>query len=104
MDDNLKARSKYFVRYGVGIVAFFEIQRNLINLFAFLTIGALLQMGIYASVGGYSASAQNTPFYARTSFGNMGFAKTLCATETIHPGADISPKLSFMCEVTTVID
>ena len=61
-------------------------------------------MGIYASVGGYGGAVSDTPFYALTSFGNMGFAKTLCAKVIISPSTDGTQQLSFKCEGTTVID
>ena len=53
-------------------------------LFAFLSIVAIVQMIIYLAFGGLSyLEGGALHFFARVSFGNMGFAGTVCGKNII---------------------
>lgn len=60
-------------------------------------------MGLFWSVGGYGSISDEIPYFAVTSFGNMGFAKAQCSREYINYGHGEFVNLNFMCEKTTVI-
>ena len=56
-------------------------------LFAFLSVIALIQMGIYLAFGGLSyMKGEALHFFTKISFGNIGFAGTICGKNIISLG------------------
>ena len=85
MHNDFGSKSSVFLQYGVGIVAYFALQRNLMKLFLVLSIFALIQMMLYYSVGGYSNLPDGTvDFSFLASFGNMGFSSIICTKKLIY--------------------
>ena len=69
-----------FLKFGVGIKNFFRLQVELIRIFALLSIIAIIQMIVFAHMDGLDfLGYDKVSFYARTSFGNMGYASSLCS-------------------------
>ena len=73
-----------FLEYGVGIVSYFTLLKGLITLFLALSILAAIQQILFSSVGGLTYISELTSMYARTSLGNMGFSKRVCAKQTVE--------------------
>ena len=73
-----------FLRYGVGVKSFFELQRQMLWMFAFLSLIALIQMVVYFAFGGLSyMEGEALHYFTRISFGNIGFASTICGKNII---------------------
>ena len=60
-------------------------------------------MALYWRVGGYGHISNHVGLYALTSFGNMGFSKTICGKEIIDWTQSDSIKIQFQCDKTTEI-
>ena len=78
-----------FLRYGIGIKNYFELQRKLIWIFLKLSVVAIIQMIIYRSFDGLG-HLSSTSFYTRFSFGMMGFAGNNCGKSIIYFDNDLS--------------
>ena len=73
-----------FLQYGVGVKNFFELHRKMLWMFAFLSLIALVQMVVYLSFGGLSyMKGEALHFFTKISFGNIGFASTICGKNII---------------------
>ena len=96
-------KEEVYLEYGVGIMSYFQLQWGLIRLFFFLTILASIQMILYWQTGGLVYIKDQVGIYVLSSFGNMGFAKPICAKENIIWENDHEINFSFQCESTTVI-
>ena len=94
-----------FLSYGVGIASYFKLQKGLISLFVVLSILASIQMLLFSQIGGLSYIEKLTGMYALTSLGNMGFAKRICAKQTIdiQGGSSSEIQLLIDCEMTTSV-
>ena len=78
------------------------MQRNLIVLFAFLSICAFFQMLIFGSFDGLDFMPEEVLTLAlKSSFGNMGFSKSICGKSSVQ--YDEVTSLMFQCESTTTI-
>ena len=91
-----------YLKYGIGIVTYFEIIYKIARLLFILSIPATLQMVLYWTVGGYGNISKDIDLYAQTSFGNMGFSKAICSKQLIN-WEDAAVEMEFRCEKTTEI-
>ena len=86
----LYEKSHYsFLKYGVGIVTYFDIIFRIQRLLFVISFLALAQMGLYWAIGGYGNIVEDIGFYALTSFGNMGFSKSICSKQLINWNSSI---------------
>ena len=74
-----------FLKYGIGIQNFFQLQRVLCKLYAAVSVLAILQMIIYRSHAGlsYLQDQKSTLSYFNLSFASMGFATNNCGKAPI---------------------
>ena len=79
------------------------MQGRFIKLFCILSIFAVVQMGLFYSIGGLGNLKTDVGLYARTSFGNMGFAKTVCMKQIINYDGEPRADIHVQCEKTTRI-
>ena len=93
---------KKFLKYGVGIVTYFQIMYKLSRMLVCLSLLAVVQMILYWAVGGYGHISAEIGAYALTSFGNVGFAKAVCSKDIIDWQVS-TVKMNFQCEKTTQI-
>ena len=96
-----------FLKYGIGIQNYFELQRKLIWVFFKLAFIAIVQCIIYYSFNGLG-HLSSLSFYTKFSFGMMGFAgnncgKSIIYTDATQPLAEQETKLFFQCQQTTSI-
>ena len=112
-----------FLKYGAGIKNYFELQWNLILLFAVLSVLAVAQMFIFKKFGGlnflekesegFDYENPDMSSYTKYSFGMMGFSKNICAKVPIQwsssGNSDLfgftqeNTSLLLQCEGTTYI-
>ena len=73
-----------FLKYGVGILNFFKLQRELVKLLFGISILAILQIVIFRSHGALSYLEDEKGYtFANLSFASMGFATNNCGKSTI---------------------
>ena len=68
----------------MGIVTYFQIMNKIYRLFMILSLLAAVQMLLYYLVGGYGHISSEIGAFALTSFGDMGFSKSVCSKEIIN--------------------
>lgn len=73
-----------FLKYGTGIKNYFTLQWQMIVVFSVLSLLAIPQMFIMGSFGGLDYLGDNLSFYAKYSFGNMGFSGSICSKSIIN--------------------
>eukprot|EP00351_Strombidinopsis_sp_SopsisLIS2011_P000518 CAMPEP_0116871158 /NCGR_PEP_ID=MMETSP0463-20121206/1383_1 /TAXON_ID=181622 /ORGANISM="Strombidinopsis sp, Strain SopsisLIS2011" /LENGTH=99 /DNA_ID=CAMNT_0004509049 /DNA_START=113 /DNA_END=412 /DNA_ORIENTATION=+ len=78
-----------FLEYGVGIVAYFRMQRDLIKLFAFMTFMSIPSVIFYNIYQGLTF-AENIYGFSDSTFGNMGFPTEECSRAPVNPNNGIA--------------
>ena len=72
-----------FKDYGISIMNFLELHRQLAWMFFALSCLAIIQMLIYRFMGGLDYLGDNINPLAKYSFGNFGFSTTNCGMNLI---------------------
>lgn len=91
-----------FFIYGPGIVSYFKLQINLIRVFAWLSVLALIQMIIFKRQGGLDYVQESLSILSSFSFGNMGFSSSQCSKALVSWNSDV--RMRIQCQKSTFID
>ena len=67
-----------FIAYGVGIRNFFRLQVDVIKVFCWLSLMAIVQMIIFGSFNGLEYLGDSVSTSASVSFGSIGFSGSVC--------------------------
>ena len=89
-----------FLKYGVGLKEYFFLQEQLIKSFCLLSLLAFVQMLIMSGFNGLNYLGSTVSFNAKVSFGNMGFAESVCS-RTIIDWKSPTMQLDYHCQGTT---
>jgi hypothetical protein len=84
-----------YILYGNSMVSYFNLIRNLIMLYGFISFIAIIQMGVYWGARGLK-NIDGYNVFMQANFGNMGFAGEVCSKNQIDWSQE-STQLSFIC-------
>ena len=71
------------LKYGVGVTNYFNFQTSLIRVFCWLSVLATIQIIIFANFTGLDFLGAEVSDYAKISFGNIGFSRSICGMSLI---------------------
>lgn len=75
-----KLENNPFLRYGIGVQNYFNMQLTMLKLFAIICLFTIPQMIVYAVEGGigtrFSTEIPLLSLTTQISFGNMGYSST----------------------------
>lgn len=93
-----------YLKYGLGMQAYFQFQADLIKLFCMLVVLAIPSIIIYNTSDGLTTVYDDVNYFAVSSFSNIGFPESKCSRSAImQNGTDFIGNIIFKCEGKTQI-
>lgn len=93
-----------YLKYGLGMQAYFQFQKDLIKLFCMLSVLAIPSIIIYNTSHGLTTVYDDLTYFDVSSYSNIGFPEAKCSRSVIlETDSEFVANVVFKCQGKTQI-